>query len=126
MKKSLYFLAFIVGFFSLSSFIEKDSYSKARNAKSPAIIFNGYKTVGSANGNPVTVYVEWNPSLPAGSQVDQVTVIDVWGVITYTVTMWEQYPRMNLVSGVLVASGWRCNFNPGSDYVVLNGNLTMY
>lgn len=122
MKKSILTLSFTF----LSILFINAGLTPGSPAKSSALIFHGYKTVGSTNGNSVTVYVEWNPALPSGSQVDQVTVIDVWGVTTYTVTMWEQYPRMNLVSGVLVASGWRCNFNPGSDYVVLNGNLTMY
>lgn len=123
MKKSI-FLTLSFLFFTVV--VIQAGLIPAPVTKSPAIIFQGYKSVGSANGNPVTVYVEWNPSLPLGSRVDQVTVIDVWGVITYTVTLWEQYPRMDLVSGVLVASGWRCNFNPGSDYAVLNGSLTMY
>lgn len=121
MKKSILILS-LIAFSAL--FIA--AVPKAGPEKKAAIIFQGYQSVGSANGNSVTVYVEWNPALPLGSRVDQVTVIDVWGVVTYTVTMWEQYPRMNLVSGVLVASGWRCNFNPGSDYAILNGNLTMY
>jgi hypothetical protein len=98
----------------------------SKTAGSPKIVKQGYQTVTSANGNSVTVYVDWNTSLPLGSRVDQVAVIDPGGVTTYTVTSWEQYPRMDLVSGALVASGWRCNFNPGSDYAILNGNLTMY
>lgn len=91
-------------------------------------IFTGYQSVTSSNGNSVTVYVDWNTTNPLFQRVSAVSVIDNNGITTYTVTSWEQYPRMNLVSGVLTASGWRCDFTYGggaTDYVVLNGNLTM-
>jgi hypothetical protein len=95
-------------------------------SEAPAIVKRGYQSTTSFNGYSVTVYVEWNTALPLGSRVEKVTVLDVWGTVTFTTTSWDQYPKMNLVSSVLVASGWRCNFNPSGDYAVLNGNLTMY
>jgi hypothetical protein len=119
--------AFVFAMLAMCSVLFISAGSKTeKRAAAPKIVKQGYKTVTSSNGNSVTVYVDWNTSLPLGSRVDQVHVIDPGGTITYTITSWEQYPRMDLISGVLVASGWRVNFNPGSDYAVLNGSLTMY
>jgi hypothetical protein len=119
---SLSVLAFFVLFTSFTGPVDPP-------AKTAAKIFQGYElSVMSSNANIVDVYVTWNP-LSSPNNVTGVAIIDPLGFSTYTVTMIEQPPRMTLVSGVLTASGWRCNFvnqNNASDYVVLNGSLTMY
>jgi hypothetical protein len=119
---SLSVLAFFVLFNSFTPPVDPP-------AKTSAKLFQGYElSVMSSNANIVDVYVAWN-TLSTPNNVTSVTIIDPLGFSTYTVTMMEQPPRMTLVSGVLTASGWRCNFvnqNNASDYVILNGTLTTY
>jgi hypothetical protein len=124
MKKtlSLSLLALFVLFTSFTRSVEPP-------AKAPLKLFFGYRlSVLSSNSNNVDVYVTWN-TLSTPNNVTGVSIVDPLGYSTYTVTMIEQPPRMTLVSGTLTASGWRCNFvnqNNASDYVILNGTLTMY
>jgi|GEM_PF-6231929 len=124
MKKTLSLCVFAF-FFLFTSFTPSTEHA----AKVPLKLFQGYRlSVMSNNASIVDVYVTWN-TLSSPNNVTGVMIIDPLGFSTYTVTMIEQPPRMTLVSAVLTASGWRCNFvnqNNSSDYIILNGTLTMY
>jgi hypothetical protein len=125
MKKIILYPIIILVCIISASFTSSGKKEKA--PIKPMKIFGGWFSGVSSNGNSVTVEVSWNTLKPLNQRVVGAVVT---GSTTFTTTFpLEQYPRMNLVNGTLVASGWRCNFTysgGASDYIVYSGNLNMY
>ncbi len=124
MKKTIV-LALLASFVFLTGF----SNSKPAPVKNQDIkLFSGWMTGNASDGNTVYVYVTWNTLNSVGHRVSAVSVVDPNGFSIYTMSSWEQDPRILLVSGGLVAYGFRCDFhnqNGGSYHVILNGNFNM-
>jgi hypothetical protein len=112
---------------SVFLFAFSGSAKKTENnpVKEPERIFAGWFETTSSCGNTVRVDVSYNPStlkVVGNSVYDPITFAQ------YPVTGYDSNARMTLVSGVLVATGYRVNFTygGGSCYVVYSGNLNMY
>lgn len=76
MKKVLYFLAFTVGFFSLTSFVEKDSHSKTVYTISGTLTNNL-----SRNVTVIMSTTTFTAAMSGGTDSDSVTYDDVDGFV---------------------------------------------